>query len=315
MSKCKQRIIYNHYFIKNAWHVMLYKIFKHKRNLTRFLGKKGISKEYSSNALINAIKNNKPFCAIRFGAVELSCWNNYRKIELGYKNKYKNKVLYSIKNNAGVFPTTKDELDHYSSFMLSLLKEVDCLAISGIHMEDYFAKYYMNNPIIIQNWACEPLIGNYTPYLKNKKVLVISPFSHDIEEQYKRRELLFKGHPEILPNFSLLTIEAPLTQGTEEVKNYYDYFTCLDIMKEKMSHLDFDILLVGAGAYGSPLAIFAKQMGKVAIQSGGATQTLFGIIGKRWENRDHVSRYINEYWIHPSNAPIDKDNIENGAYW
>ena len=43
--------------------------------------------------------------------------------------------------------------------------------------------------------------------------------------------------------------------------------------------------------------------------------TMFGIIGKRWENRNHVSRYINSYWIRPSLKPKGYKDIENGAYW
>lgn len=315
MSKIQERLIYNHYFIKNAGHVLLYKIFKHKKSVTHFLKHKNITLDYSSNILCDAIKTNKPFCVIRFGAVELSCWNNYRKIELGYKSSYKEKVRYSIKNNAGVFPTSKKVLDKYSRMILSSLNKVDCLAISGIHMEDYFASKYMNDPLIIQNWACEPLLGKWTPFLKGKKVLVISPFAKDIEEQYKRRDLIFKDNKEILPDFNLLCIESPLTQGMQDVKDYKDYFVCLDLLKQKMKVLDFDILLVGAGAYGSPLAIYAKELGKIGIQSGGATQTLFGIIGKRWVNRDHVAKYINDSWIHPHNTLVDQNNIEEGAYW
>ena len=78
---------------------------------------------------------------------------------------------------------------------------------------------------------------------------------------------------------------------------------------------DFDVLLVGAGAYGSFLALYAKSLGKQGIQTGGATSTLFGIMGRRWENRSHVSQYVNENWIHPTKKVEGFKKVENGAYW
>jgi hypothetical protein len=56
-------------------------------------------------------------------------------------------------------------------------------------------------------------------------------------------------------------------------------------------------------------------MGKQAIQTGGATPTMFGIIGKRWENRHHVIQYKNEFWIRPKEKPPGAEKVEHGAYW
>lgn len=48
-------------------------------------------------------------------------------------------------------------------------------------------------------------------------------------------------------------------------------------------------------------------MGKKAIHMGGATQMLFGIKGKRWE--DEYGEFMNEHWIRPSKeeTPINAD--------
>ncbi|MFA5283652.1 MAG: hypothetical protein WC366_04030, partial [Bacilli bacterium] len=186
MGKCRDNCEYNRFFIKNARHVLAYKFFHRIKRVDRFMGQKGITLEYSNEKLIDALKGDKPFCAIRFGAVELSCWNNYRKIELGRKKTYKEKVKYSIKNNAGVFPIDDATLTKYSQESLGLLKHVDYLAISGVHMEDYFYKRYASQSTVIQNWSCEPLLGMWSEALKGKKVLVISPFARDIENQYEK---------------------------------------------------------------------------------------------------------------------------------
>jgi hypothetical protein len=84
--------------------------------------------------------------------------------------------------------------------------------------------------------------------------------------------------------------------------------------------IDFDICLIGAGAYGLPLAYFAKTIGKQAIHLGGVTQILFGIKGRRWEKDDYAdstAKMFNEHWIRPmeSETPALKDRVENGCYW
>lgn len=54
-----------------------------------------------------------------------------------------------------------------------------------------------------------------------------------------------------------------------------------------MDAADYDVAIVGAGAYSLPLAAHARDAGHAAIQMSGATQLLFGIKGKRWD--DHLS--------------------------
>ena len=80
--------------------------------------------------------------------------------------------------------------------------------------------------------------------------------------------------------------------------------------------LNFDIAIIGCGAYGFPLAAAVKRMGKQAIHLGGATQLLFGIRGNRWENSE-LRRFFNEYWVKPGidEIPSHAGKIENGCYW
>jgi len=43
-------------------------------------------------------------------------------------------------------------------------------------------------------------------------------------------------------------------------------------MKNEISEIDFDVAIIGAGAYGLPLASYIKEMGRQAIHMGGSTQ-------------------------------------------
>ena len=305
---------YIFYFVKNTPAVLGYKLFKRLKRLDKFNGQKNINLEFSNKVLSEAIDKGAPFAAIRFGAVELSCLNNHEKIELHLKRHYKKSVKYSMKNNAGYYPVDDKSLKEYGDYFLPLLKETDILGISGVHMEDYFSKKYLDSPTYILYEGMEPLRGDWSKKLEAKKVLVVSPFVRDIENQYKRREKLFPENDQRLPKFELKLLQAPLTLA-EETGSAPTFFDGLDMMLASIKNMDFDIALVGAGAYGSLLCLEIKKMGKMAIQTGGATPTLFGIIGKRWKKRQHVAKYVNEYWISPSDKPKGFLNVEGGAYW
>ncbi len=302
------------YFIKNSWHVFLYRLFRKKRSLVRFAHHKDITLDYSNEILKSMIESNRPFMAVRFGAVELSCINNYEKIMLGLKKTYKETVKYSIKNNAGVFPVDDESLTKYVKEATKAFDNASILGISGIHMEDYFYQKLCPDAKIIQYEAFEPLRGDWIQALKGKKVLIISPFDEDIERQYRIMDKLYpKG---VIPNFDLKTFQCVQTIGEAEDNRFKNWTEALSFMKNEISKIDFDIALVGAGAYGSSLCSFIyKSLGKQAIQTGGATSTMFGIIGKRWETRHHVAQYMNEYWIRPSRKPKGYEKVEKGCYW
>jgi ketopantoate reductase len=86
-------------------------------------------------------------------------------------------------------------------------------------------------------------------------------------------------------------------------------------MENEISKIDFDIAIIGCGAYGLPLAAHVKRMGKKVVHMGGATQLLFGIKGKRWE--DSNFKFINKYWVRPleEEKPKDHKKVEDSCYW
>ena len=122
--------------------------------------------------------------------------------------------------------------------------------------------------------------------------------------------------PVVLPAFELKTIKAVQSIAGEDVP-YRDWFEALDSMKAQMDSMDYDIAIIGCGAYGFHLAAHAKRMGKKAVHLGGATQILFGIKGKRWDELPEVSKFYNEYWVYPSpdETPQNKGRVEGGCYW
>ena len=81
--------------------------------------------------------------------------------------------------------------------------------------------------------------------------------------------------------------------------------------------IDFDVALIGCGAYGFPLAAKLKQAGKVTILMGGVTQMLFGIKGSRWDTHPVASKLYNEHWVRPKpkERPVNADTVEGACYW
>ena len=95
-----------------------------------------------------------------------------------------------------------------------------------------------------------------------------------------------------------------------------------------MDACDYDICLIGCGAYGFHLAAHAKRAGKKAVHLGGVLQMLFGIKGNRWEDpnygvpelgipRGWYLQLFNEYWVKPGEALRSKnaDKVEGACYW
>jgi hypothetical protein len=161
--------------------------------------------------------------------------------------------------------------------------------------------------------------------LKGKKVLVVHPFAELIEQQYKNREYIFSNN-EILPAFNLQTITAVQSLGGEN-NGFADWFEALQWMKDEIDKRDYDICLIGAGAYGLHLAAHVKRTGKKAVHLGGALQLLFGIKGNRWEAKDYASNWglpadtylsmFNDHWVRPTGQfkPQAAEKVEGACYW
>ena len=98
---------------------------------------------------------------------------------------------------------------------------------------------------------------------------------------------------------------------------YASWFDALAAMEREMDAADYDVAIVGAGAYGLPLAAHARDTGHAAIQMSGATQLLFGIKGKRWDSHPIIGKLYNDAWVRPDETEgiTHKEKVEGGSYW
>lgn len=150
--------------------------------------------------------------------------------------------------------------------------------------------------------------------LAGKKVLVISPFSETIKMQYEKKELLFYGN-QILPQFELIPFQMISTQYGNKC-GFRNFFEAYDYILAEISKIDFDIALIGAGAYGFLLASDIKNMGKQSVELCSYLMPLFGIKIKRNLTEPHINKFYNPNWSFPIEEPIaNYRQIENGCYW
>ncbi len=136
--------------------------------------------------------------------------------------------------------------------------------------ESYLIGKYAKNSEVFHSYGLEPYIfqNPWSVNLKGKTVVVISPFKKTIQHQYPRRLEIWKRNPAILPDFDLRIIQCP-NHPHLAPPIYQDWFEALYAIEEQLKKINFDVLLVGAGAYSLPLCTFAKSLGKIGIHLGG----------------------------------------------
>ena len=286
--------------------------------------------DMASNKIYNLLISDKPCMIGRFGATESNILKNYIGINskhrsiLGFiKGKsgpwwWNKNILRNFKVWSGFFPLDTILVEKYCRLVLSDIPEINIL---GTWKADKnLCNDMLNNTLKVEFEYLEPFFANkpWLRALENKKVLVIHPFKDSIESQYKKRELLFKNN--LLPKFELKVIKAVQTVANEKSK-FKNWFEALEYMKKQMNETDYDIALIGCGAYGFNLAAHAKRMGKKGFHLGGVLQVLFGIIGERWENPKQGNgvylKLLNNHWVRPMDSEKPKQSflVENNTYW
>lgn len=286
------------------------------------------------------LSSDKPCMISRLGSTETSIILNY--ISITNKASFVKKIIQYITTDvglpvwdemcfkycerySGIFPPNKKLLSDFSERYLRDMEHMDLIGsfqygekylllpktLTYVHLECLYP-FFVDNP--------------WTRALKGKKVLVIHPFENTIKRQYVNRTLLFENQ-DVLPDFNLEIIQAVQTLGGAD-KRFVDWFDALRYMEEQIDKVDFDICLLGCGAYGLPLAAYVKHIGKKAVHIGGGLQLMFGIKGRRWDNNAYrwkdlpqldtnYSQLYNEYWVRAdeNERPRTADKVEGACYW
>ena len=262
-----------------------------------------------------------PLLVSRLGGVELSCLRFYLEKRRRAQKPYGAKLRFALSNNAGYFPVDDQAIDAFARMFLDQVRQVDVMGVWFNQYENVICNAYCGAAELVDFDCLEPFrfANPWSARLAGKRVLVVHPFVESITRQYQEKRALLFPSSQVLPEFELKTIRAVQSIAGTKV-GFATWFEAYDHMCQEMAQVDFDICIIGAGAYGLPLAAFAKSLGKQAIHMGGSTQLLFGIKGRRWEEHEHAqstATLFNEHWVRPleSETPAHKEKVDKGCYW
>lgn len=268
----------------------------------------------------------------KFGTIELNAVCCCKRLKQGLKCGdyldyikgkgciYPAESLKALYINAGFFPMEERLQDEFAKLVLNDIKDIDVLC-SYIDQESYLEKELEHCKKIDLYGYCAPFAWKnpWTSVLKGKRVLVVHPFTESIKRQYEHRDKLFED-PNVLPEFKELILVKAVQSiaGNGTNTSFNNWFEALKSMEDEIDSHDYDIALIGCGAYGMSLAAHCKRKGKIAIHMASWVQMLFGIYGQRWAvDQPEYAGFINEYWTRPleSEKPQNAEKVENGAYW
>ena len=278
-----------------------------------------------SRQIIKSVKESIGQSFGKMGSVEASCL-----LEFLSKGKSRNwdtpghgKTLrMAAAINAGVFPPEDHTLDKWCETYLSAVQDLDyilewCPEYGDRQIIDKFCfrtkKFFSfgdYEPFFIQE-------NNWLKSLSDHNVLVVSPFEATIKHQFSRFGDVWDNQVKFK---KLEVIKAPYSPYVSGQSLYRDYFEALSKMQVKVMESDFDLAIIGAGAYSLPLMKTIKRLGKTSVHLGGSTQLCFGIRGARWSNDSNFANsefYNRTSWTSPLDSDIPKNNrlVENGCYW
>lgn len=294
--------------------------------------------QVASDKIYTLLLSPNPCMIARFGSTEMNAVRNYLSVCHGpdvrgyltgksYQWWWNKKGICLMKTYSGFFPNDSQSIELFCKMMLEDAKQVDLLG-SWVKGEDAICPHIGPENRVLLRYL-EPFWSDipWTKALEGKRVLVVHPFADLIETQYTNNRSRLFVKEGILPEFKLVTVKAVQSLGGK-CDDFKTWFDALNWMKEEISKEEFDIALIGCGAYGFPLAAHVKRMGKKAVHLGGALQLLFGIRGKRWENPMYgvkewgipfgfYSSMMNEFWVSPGGdlRPVDAHFVEGGCYW
>lgn len=289
------------------------------RNLTEPKFKRVVLTDQEGNdKLYEMVLSGKAFAATRFGGTETKTIADVLYTKAGGKfGGASDRTLTRIMQLSGFFPADKDALNHFVDLYMDCCADIDLLGVWNILLQSYLADECVTNATLSELRMFEPYYFEHpwTRALEGKKVVVIHPFAGTIESQYQKRQQLFENK-EILPEFELRCVKAVQTLAGNK-SEHETWFDALEWMYQEAMKDEFDVALLGCGAYGLPLAVKIKQAGKQAVHVGGSLQLFFGIKGNRWDNHEIIGNLYNEYWVRPSETEkINKSNVvEGGCYW
>jgi hypothetical protein len=295
---------------------MKHRTFAFTDKIYHLLAPKPMGETDEISTLINTLESSQSCMISRLGSTELQtlCLIHFWPFSFMLKKR----MYRLISDCSGFFPVNKSTLNQFYKLYKADVKDIDILITWRI--EELLLKRWFKGKQIVRKDTLDTFYRQQTPWtkvLQGKRILVIHPFAESIKRQYEANRTKLFENEDVLPEFGSLTVIKAVQSLAGTKTDFDSWFDALEWMKSEIDKCDFDIALIGCGAYALPLAAHVKRMGKKSIHMGGILQFLFGIKGVRYEENELTAPFINEHFIYPdSTEKIPHSNIvEGGCYW
>jgi len=280
--------------------------------------------EENAKFMCELFKGNKPFLIGRIGSTELEVLVYYCNTKHIKNNLYEKLERYSgiigIENNdwENAYLDAISNTDVMAESWFEPLKAYEKVMLDNINKNRY--KVLLRN---LEPYYVEPKY-RWSQYLAGKRVAIINSFADICETQTYMSKAIWGNNAEsILPhNTEWIPIQTyfpnSIAQGNMGwPSNIKSWKNAVDYTVQRVLNEGCEVAIIGCGGIGMIIGHELKKHGLQCIVMGGATQILFGIKGKRWENHNVISKFFNDAWVFPPDTckPNNSALIENGCYW
>lgn len=282
-------------------------------------GIRNVNAENAKMILADMIDSGKPFALARIGFGEIDFL-----YEIMEKDRH-NKPLNDFKH-AGledVMGYDANQIRRYEKLLSDSYKDIDIFACwyRSFHEAYLMRKLAKRGAIGTDERVLECFLDkekSWVQKLAGKKVLVVTAFACTTEQQYQKRLDIYPNG--FLPEFELKTFQSVwYDNDAGKDDRFPTWFDALNYMIQEIDKIDYDIALLGCGAFGTPIVSHMKRQGKQAIYVGGILQLMFGIRGSRWDDPSYSAYHslFNEHWVYPGddNKPVNANKLEGGCFW
>lgn len=271
----------------------------------RVLSRKDVIEKFS--------RPNLPVAFGKIGTTELLAMEyHYRRVKTPWGWNRPAKRLYF---DSGVFPPSLQEMNQFVSIYREAISQMDGLYL---WQPPGFLADFERELVQSINPKAERIKGQEVSFslileLPPCRWVVVSSFAGTMLSQLQKLPLLhprFTVAREVIESCQF--VQAPHFPW-HKPSSRASWSEELNRLKEEVLSKEFDVAIIGAGAYSLPLLAAVKSSGRKGIHLGGEIQLLFGIKGRRWDAKN----LYNDHWVRPSpdETPSNFMKKENGCYW
>jgi hypothetical protein len=259
-----------------------------------------------------------------------TCGSDTDFVELWNGQSVDDPLVTNVKRLNGYYDLS-NSIHNLNKFRDAYIHSCHNMDLCLVHMSGIFGKSLENcektnntleNKYGIHDIMCWRFIENCTYFLesfkewgKDKKILVVSPFSASITYQTMPERVPHLHLPEFsFPRCEFQVCSSPVTYNTPTwncdgvFKEHTCWFDSAESLYREIKEKDFDIVWLSCGSYAMYLGERIKnELGKKAIYIGGMLNVFFNLYNFRYSSTGHDLAVINpKYQI---------ESFENAIYY